>query len=76
MNNFDKVIGTYAKEYRKNILNLSQAEMASKLGVSRLSINNFETGRHHSYKIFNGYMSLGMPYPTMDVDIDVNFKEG
>lgn len=57
MNDMDvyKLIGSRAASRRKD-LNLSQAEVAKQIGLSRASLANLETGRqkillHHAYKL-------------------------
>lgn len=62
----DILIGEFARKFRVEKLNISQQEMASRIGVTRQTINNFELGRFHSYKAFDGYMRLGMPYPDFN----------
>lgn len=65
MTHTDELIGKYARNFRITQLNISQQEMADRIGMSRQSINNFEQGRNHSYKAFNAYMKLGMTFPQL-----------
>ena len=70
---YDKLIGIYAKKYRQEILELTQDEISAKIGVTKQTISNFESGRFHSSKVFDGYCNLGMPYPFLYGNTDASF---
>ena len=64
---FDQWIGTKAQKFRNEELKLTQAELAEKVGVSRVSIARFELGLQHSTKIFEYLLSVGFePYTAME----------
>lgn len=63
---FDKWIGNKAQKFRSEELKMTQAELADKVGVSRVSIARFECGLQHSTKIFDYLLSAGFePYTTL-----------
>lgn len=63
----DQWIGARAQKFRNEELKLTQAELADKVGVSRVSIARFELGLQHSTKIFDYLLSAGFePYTAME----------
>lgn len=61
----DELIGKKAQEYRKKELEMTQEEVAKKIGVTTQTIKNFEAGRFHSAKVFSGYVDLGLKVPEL-----------
>ena len=63
LNAFDVAMGKSAQAFRKQ-LGLTQEELATKLGVSRITLNRYENGRQHSNKISNYLFMMGMKMPS------------
>lgn len=54
------------KEYRINILGMTQADVANELGYTRTNISEFENGRNRNFAIFLWYIGKGLPLSDVE----------
>ena len=54
------------KEYRMNVLGMTQADVANELGYTRTNISEFENGRNRNFAIFLWYIGKGLPLSNVE----------
>ena len=54
------------KEYRMNVLGMTQADVANELGYTRTNISEFENGRNRNFAIFLWYIGKGLPLSDVE----------
>ena len=54
------------KEYRMNVLGMTQADIANELGYTRTNISEFENGRNRNFAIFLWYIGNGLPLADVE----------
>lgn len=60
MNNPNKICGEYCAKFRKDILGLTQEQVAKELDYSQENISAFENGRNANNNIFLWYVRKGL----------------
>lgn len=54
------------KNYRMNILKMTQSDVAKELGYTRTNISEFENGRNRNFTIFLWYIKKGLPLTDVE----------